>query len=289
MKPVVYIDMLFLLNFLMNTVTVYLTSVFLRKSIHIARLCITAAVCALYSLVMFFPQLSILYSVLFKVIFWVTTAELAFPERTFNAMLKNSLAFLASNLICGGAVFMLIFATDFGTATGSAVSNGEIYINIGFGTLLAASILAYITVFIISLIKKQNFYKENCSLSVTVFLDGKSAELSVLCDTGCNLCDPISGTPVLIISPQIAKQLGTDKLPAHRYRFIPFSTIDGKKSFMTGFMPDKIVINKDSVYRPTIAIAEGNLKDYDGILNPDLIQLPIQKGCEFENECNTTV
>ncbi len=288
-KPVVYIDMLFLLNFLMNSVTLYASSMFLRKRLGILKLALTASFSALYSSVMFFPQLSFLYSAAFKSIFLILIAWLAFPSKKFKEILKSSAVFLTVNLIFGGAVFALIFATDFGTAVGSVVSNGEIYLNLSFGTLLASTIPAYITICVISYIRKQNIKNERLTAEITLSLGGKMTTFKALCDTGCTLCDPISGAPAIIISRQIADKI-SDNLPPERYRIIPFSTIDNEKSFMDGFIPDKISVGGTDIYHCVIAVTENKILDYEAIFNPDLMEnISLGKAVNIKNETETTV
>lgn len=279
MKPVVYIDMLFLLNFLMDSVTLYATALFLRKSVTVLRAAITAAVGALYSTIMFFPQMSFLYSFIGKTAFLLIISMLAFPSRIPVIILKNALVFFVVNTVFGGIMIALIFATDFGTILGAAVSNGEIYLSISFELLLISAILAYTTVYIISYIKKQNIQNAKITAEITICFSKKQVTLSALCDTGCSLCDPISGAPAVVISPQIAKELLPPEIIngdfigfEDKYRPLPFATVDNLKGILDGFIPDKLLVDGREISHSVVGISKTDMHTYSAIFNPELLE-----------------
>ena len=303
-KPIVYADMLFLLNFLMDSVIIYATGLLIRKNLHIPRMMLSATVSALYSAIMFFPQVSFLYSVFFKVIFLIFGVWLAFPARTLKVLVKNTVAFLAVNLIFGGMVFVVIFATDFGTSVGSVVSNGEVYINITPSILISSTVLAYITAYLTSYIKQHNVKQSKLTTAATIWFGTKNITVTALCDTGCSLSDPTSGYPAMIISYEYGKRL----LPKpffeslttgsiipqefkNRYRIIPFSTIDNKNGIMHGFIPDKVHIHGHEISKIVIAISKTIVnKDtgFSAILNPELLNNCPSVTERQENKCQNT-
>ena len=155
MKPIVYIDMLFLLNFLINSVTLCTSSLFIRKPPSVLKLMLASGFSALYSTFMFFPQVSFLYSLVLKTLFLALTVWIAFPTKKPLQIFRNAIIFWGTNLLYGGAAFFLIFCTNFGTSLSAAVSNGEIYLDISFEVLLFSAILSYIKLYIFSYIKAQ--------------------------------------------------------------------------------------------------------------------------------------
>ncbi len=286
MEPVVYIDMLFLLNFFMNSATIFATSMFLKVQLRITRLLLTAALSALYASVMFFPQISFMYSIFSKAVFWLLTVRLAFPSKSLATLTKNAIVFFAVNLIFGGTMFALIFATDFGTTMGAVVSNGEIYLNISFRALGLSALLACTTVYIIAFIKKQTVESRKNTVEARIFLNNNSVTVKALCDTGCNLTEPISGYPAIIISPEIAHRL----LPCDsffnstRYRLLPFCTIDNTNSFMHGFIPDRVVLDNTEIIHAAVGISNTKLNGYSAIFNPELLETNNRKVVNIQNE-----
>ncbi len=277
MKPVIYIDMLFLLNFLMDSVMLYATAIFLKKNLTVLRMLLSATVAALYSTVMFFPQLSFMHSLLMKTIFLFIISCLAFPSKTPAVILKNGLVFFGVNAVFGGIMLVLIFATDFGTVLGAAVSNGEIYLSINFELLIISTLLAYTMIYIIAYIKKQNLQNEKITALLTIHFDDKHVTVSALCDTGCTLCDPISGAPAVIISPKIARSLLPQECPEPRYRPLPFTTIDNSKGILDGFIPDKLIIDGKEIIHSVIGISKNDIDTYSAIFNPQILENNIQR------------
>lgn len=278
MKSVVYIDILFLINFLMDTVIVYASSLILKRDIHILRLALSAALMAAYSAAMFFPQLSVMYSLLFKIAFMPLTVAAAFPTRSPRQLLKNTAVFCGVCALFGGISFLLIFATDFGTAVGAAVSNGEIYIAWDFPQLAAAAAAAYAAVFAVSYVNTRCRARAKYIYNVSVSLGEKSVRLRALLDTGC-AAEDIFGAPALIINRNCAKELLPYGFPhsaafSDRYRALPYKTVGQNTGIMHAFVPDLVLIGCKETKKCVVGISEVSLsegKDFDAIFNPVLL------------------
>lgn len=283
MKPVVYIDMLFLLNLLINSIILHLTSVFLHKKLSVLRTVLIGALGAVYSCIMFFPQISILYSIIFKSIFLTLITWIAFPTKVPLELLKNSLVFRTVNFVFGGVMFALIFTTRLGTTLGSVVSNGEIYLNISPSALLLSTVLSYIVMYTVSFIKvsKETDYKN--TVDILIILGKNKLCAKALCDTGCSLCDPVSGNPAVVISPDAAKklfsnqilnQLDSGHIPTEyitKYRFLPITTVEKNTGTLHGFIPDKLFVDNHEISRSVIALSKTKLhihSDISAIFNP---------------------
>ncbi|MBQ9757881.1 MAG: sigma-E processing peptidase SpoIIGA [Clostridia bacterium] len=294
MKPIVYLDMLFLMNFLMDTLVLFGTAFLIKNSLHIWRIVLSASLSSLYSTVMFFPQISFLFSVAFKCIFLFFAVWIAFPANSLRTLLKNAVMFFATNLIFGGIIFLLIFTTDFGTSAHAFVSNGEIYFDISSKTLIFSIILAYLVIYSISYIKKQNLKILAKQVEITVYFDSSKITLKSLCDTGCTLRDPISNFPALIISQKAAKQLfpkllldaiKKNQIPPGfetKLRILPFSTLGNSLKIMYGIIPDKVFIKNQEIKNVIVAISTTDFEKksgFSGILNPDML--------DFENNENS--
>ncbi len=282
MKPIVYVDILFLLNFFMNTVTIYISSLIIRQSLKFWRLLICAALLSLYACIVFFPEISFIYSAVGKLITLILATALVFPSKSYGRLFKNAAALFTVTAVLGGIIFTLIFATDFGTTTGSAVSNGEFYIDISPSTLMISVFLAYTCIYIISYIKKQAAIHSGQISDISIHFRAKEISLKALSDTGCTLCDPLSGAPAIIISKSDAKKLlpssffdfsdnTSDMLSFPQYRILPYSTIDNKKGVLHGFIPDRVLVNNKTVTKSIVAVSDFQLSpepDFDAILNP---------------------
>lgn len=278
--PVVYIDLLFLINFLLDTAVLYCTSLFLKRTISIPRLCVTSAILALYSTVMFFPQIRLFYSLLGKILILLISVRLAFPVQNFVTHLKNTAVFFSINAVFGGVMYALIFATDFGTKVGAAVSNGEIYLNIRASTIFLSAIPAFSAALVISHIRRQSKRLAPNLSSIKIEFNGKTLSGNCFADTGCNLREPISGRSAVVFSQSFAKKLLGDTdissnslFPPDRFCILPYTTIGEKSGVLSGFLPDRIEID-GTVVNAVVAIAKHQLcsnHQYDAIFNPDIL------------------
>ncbi|MBR5614259.1 MAG: sigma-E processing peptidase SpoIIGA [Clostridia bacterium] len=286
--PVVYIDLLFLMNFLMNTVTLCCTSMFLKRPASLIRTAFAAAILAVYSSIMFFPNLGVIYSLAGKILILLLSVRVAFGAKNLGTLAKNALLFFAVNAIFGGVMFALIFATDFGTKVGAAVSNGEIYLNIPASRILLSIIPAYCATFVISFIRRQNI-KQNMHLAVMeIIFETKKIKIYAFADTGCKLCDITQRRSAVIISKSCAKKLLPDKIFAainngitnDLYKFeqrifvLPYSTIDKEAGVLYGFEADKLIINDTEIKNCVITVSKSPLCDngqYNAIFNPDIL------------------
>lgn len=279
MKPVVYVDILFLLNFFVNTITIYISLLILKQEIKLWRLVLSAGFLSLYACIMFFPKIQFIYSVFGKAIALIFACFIAYPTKSVLRLLKNTAILFLCNIILGGIVFALIFATNFGTTVGSAVSNGEFYLNINASTLIISIITAYTCVYIVAEIKKENRILSGQIYDIEIIFQDTELSIKGFLDTGCTLCEPISKTPAIIISQRTAKKLfGTveiwEKYP-DKYRLIPYSTIDNKKGFLQGIYPDKITIDGNLIKKSIVAISKENISAddrFDAIFGTEIFE-----------------
>ncbi len=293
MKPIVYVDILFLLNFFANTITIYISFIILKEEIKFWRLALSATFLSIYACIMFFPNIRFMYTVLGKIFALTVSSYIAFPAKSYLKLIKNTIVLFTSCAILGGIAFTLIFATNFGTTLGSAISNGEFYFNIKASTLLISTLIAYVCVYITSEIKKsiQKNYQEIFNISVC--FNTKTVAFKGFLDTGCTLCEPISKSSVIIINQSIAKKLLPEslydfcvnnitlKIPdefLNKYRIIPYSTIDNQKGYMSGVIPDKVIVNDIPIENTVIAISKQNLfpdESFDAILGTEIYEQTI--------------
>lgn len=287
--PVVYIDMLFLVNLLMNTIIIYCSSLVLKKSISTARLFIVSVFLALYAVLMFFPSIGFLYSLFFKIIILIIAAVSAFPAKGIYPKLKAFVVVFSVYTIFAGTLFALIFTTDFGTRMGSAVSNGEIYLNLKASTLLLSIMPAYVCVYIISCIRHRHTLITPHIFKATATFFNKDTSLYAFGDTGCNLVDSLTGKTAIVTSRNAAGRMfpeevlsfidgNSTNLPEEyltRYRTLPIRTISDSRDVLHGFVSDKITIENQVFDDIIIAVSKSPFfnceDDYDLIFNPCML------------------
>lgn len=277
MSVTVYIDVLFLINFIINTSIIYIASLLLCRKIHTIRLLSAGTILALYSCIIFFPDLSFLFTIISKALILSLCTLIAFPSKSLKQITKNTLTVFLSYGICGGIMYALIFLTDFGYKTGASISNGEVYLNLSTASLFTGFFVCLILTHTFFRIFRQSRTNEAQLFNVKIIHLEKSAEFTAYGDTGCSIKD--GSNSVMIIEQKIAtKLLPSDfflkEENSDKWRIIPYSTISQESGVLMGFVPDEIYINKLRYQNITLAISSKQLacnSEYNGLINPNII------------------
>ena len=145
MKPVVYIDILFIVNLIINYILLWTTAKVSKCRASSLRLIIGSALGALYAVVIFFPKFEIYYTAIAKFIFSMLLVAVTFNiERVARFIKVLSILYVVS-FAFGGAALALFYFTNIGAFLGVFLSNGVIYL-ISWKTLAVSGIIAYLAI-----------------------------------------------------------------------------------------------------------------------------------------------
>lgn len=255
---VVYVDVLFLINFCMDFLALVLSGACMHLEVKRVYLAAASALGGVYAvLAALFPG-----NVAFGALIGIGVAAL--------------LCYIAYGHVCHGKILWCVFALFYGTSwllggmiTGAyeflrhffqnrnelflAITEGDGKIAFFFSLLLSCA-------FLLTLLKRHLYFKkEEKSVDITVKSGDASATLSALVDSGNTLCDPISGRPCIVISPKAAssvvpsdivklsgsKEPDLENLSEHsrkRIRLIPADTVGGHR-LLVGYRVDRIMVS----------------------------------------------
>lgn len=301
MKPVIYIDVLFTVNLLINYILLWTTSKISRTKTSVVRLFIGACVGAVYAVVMFFPAFQIYYTLIAKLLFSMLLIAITYNIEKVRAFLKVLGIFYIVSFTFGGAALGLFYFTNIGASIGAILSNGVIYFNLPWKTLLLSCVIAYIVISITWKLIGIKINKENLYIPLSIMFDNKSICINALLDTGNSLYEPISNLPVIIVEFQAIKGLLPQEIQkifnecsendlglitsimsnsdwVSRFRLIPFSSLGKENGMLIGFKPDEIEIlegpeKKDlkdiiiGIYNKKLSKSE----EYRALLHPEII------------------
>lgn len=254
-----YVDVLFLVNFMMDYILLLIVRKMLQCTATHGRICIGAAVGSLLTcLVVILPiPYAIIKLILFHVLVNTCMIRVGLKIKTIRSFLKAIIMLYIGSVLLGG--IMEIFRT---------------YVRIGSFFFVVAIVGYYIVLGIwkfVSYMQRWNQY--HCM--VDLYLGNKKYQIKGMIDTGNGLRDPISGTPVNILDRHTARTLfGEEHLKDVRY--IPYQSIGKKAGVLPAVQLERMCILKDTecwVERPLIAISEETISkggEYEMILNPNL-------------------
>lgn len=296
--PTVYIDVLFVVNLIINYILIYACGTLSRLRRKRWRMASGALIGACYAVLIFFPDFSMLYTTVSKMLISMVIVASSFPFYSLRSYIKALLIFYMVSFGFGGCVLAVFYFTDIGSRLGAVYSNGIFYFNLPWTVLLLSGIMFYVFAKICSLLSGKLIHTASLRKSLRISLDGKVAEIPALLDTGNALVDPITLSPVIIAEYKFVKPLfsddvrsgldriGTDNLTwvmsevsskGLKVRLIPFSSLGKENGMLLGFVPDKAEIRDDCGVRVlekcVIGIYDKSLskdRSYGALFNPYL-------------------
>lgn len=293
MEPTVYIDILFLTNFITDLFLLYMTKKLCKAKTPVWRLLCGAAAGSIYSVFMFYPNVSFVYSGICKIAACALIVLISFKIRSKRAFLSLFVMFFISSVSLAGITFAVFFCTDLGFKTGAAMSNGIFYANISpIHLILGAAVCRCILFAGEKIYSKRMTHCANMH-KLTIAYRGRTVDICGLTDTANAVSDPITSTPVIICTLASLKPLfkdegfydklcetennNSDRLKVELvcntpFRLVPYRALGSDGDVMLAFKPDSITIdNTEYEMNALVGLCRGNLsqsRQYDALIHP---------------------
>ena len=297
---IVYLDVLLLINLLMNIVILYFVALILNLKQNLIRLVWGSIVGSLLLIEVLYPKVAFLQSLEFKFIISVTMVIVSFKPHSLRDFVKMLGFFYLISFMVGGGVlaFFYLLNMDKAFINGISLFNS---ISVPWWILLVSASLMLLFFKYIWPLLYMILSKDKLLVSVTVILDNKSVSFPALIDTGNDLSDPISNSPVIIAEFDVIKDLFNqdfqeimksgaegdfheidELIPNYeeslRFRLIPYESIGKIHGMMVGFKPDLVIICFENKALKTQNVIIGIYKrhlstdiTYRALLNPGLL------------------
>lgn len=192
MRRMVYIEVFILDNLLMDSLIIRLGAAMLRRRIRFLRTILSALLCTAYSLLaLIFPLLS---GITFKIISSALICAAAYMQRDSarrmaSNFLKELIMFYLATMLVGGLSFAVLYMS--GASWGSVTM-----------PLRAALIAAFIAIWLPRLVRVRAKARAQKLLELNVEFEA-NVRIKALIDSGNALIEPVSGLPVVVVSPGI--------------------------------------------------------------------------------------
>ena len=281
-----------MVNFIINFLLLLTTGRINRLEWSAKRVAGGALIGALYSVAMFFPNVSPLYSTMSKFAVSAVLVALSFKIKTLRTFIKTVAVLYGVSFILGAVCIGIFYFT--GAGRGTVISNGVFYFNLPLRVLIISVFVSYCLIRL--LWRSQRANKLRTYKKVEISLLGKAVTLSGLVDTGNMLCDPLTQAPVIIAqfeklrpllpdefqrsyassSPEELMLTGTGEEMESRLRLIPFSSLGSSRGLMVGFKPDRITIDRRPIRDIIIGISPESLSpdgEYGALINPEILTM----------------
>ncbi|WP_199880765.1 sigma-E processing peptidase SpoIIGA [Bacillus massiliglaciei] len=297
-----YLDIIWLLNWIFDTLLLYWTSVLLKSRVSLWRLALGGFAGSLIVLLAFTPYSKFAEHVLVKISFSILMVLIVFGYTRLKHFFKAAATLYFITFLSGGILLGMHYLFEenilmANQAMGSSINQyGDpvswIFIAVGFP-------LAWL--FSKHTLDGMEITKLNHQQMVEVItkIEGFEGRFQGLIDSGNQLYDPLSGAPVMIISLKgLESDMPADMLPvfvdpeqwmkeeengyncswAGRIRIIPYKVIGHEHQLLTAVKPDFVqIIQGEKEYRLTkVLVSFSNLqlssdKSYQCIIHPKML------------------
>lgn len=279
MEVKIYVDVLFIINFIIDYILLSVTSVFVKKTPSVFKMCLSSTIGALFSATAFFVQMSSFFSFFYSVLIAFFMVFLAFGAKKTTLLIKDTAIFYLVCICTAGVGFSVISS---GKMTQTAINNGIFYADINAYTLLLVFVISILIIHTSTgYIKKQKI-KSSYIYNVTIERNGKSVSDTALFDSANFLRDPISQKSVIIaewqsVAPLFDEAIITEAIVKNPKDFLYIGCKGISDSTgMYAFSPDKVTSSEICFFEPVlVAITEKSL-DKEGsyrIILPNSVKI----------------
>lgn len=305
-----YLDLIWLLNFAIDYLLLWLTAFIGRKGYKKWRLGLASALGASYILLLFLPPLDEYYTFITKCLLSFVIVYIAFGFGSVQQFFRSYLTFCFVSFVTGGGLLAIHYMLNSqyqviqGIVATQTSGFGDpvswLFVLIGFPLLFWFS-------------QRQWQQNERLKLSsqgladVELFFEGSKVLVKGLIDTGNKLYHPLNMKPVIIVEARSLKPV----IPPHflerlsrmdewgkkewdvedkwlaRLSFIPYRSVGQTGDILPTLAPDEVVIRYgDGVVRtdrvmvglsPVPLSADGL---FQAVIHPDLLQERLEKHIE---------
>lgn len=233
--PVIYIDILFILNVWVDFLLLSATARLTRVAPKGWRLLLGAVCGGVLSVILFLPPLHWAVALLIRMAGTVALALIAFPYQGKRQFFKGCFTLLLLCAVFAGLATMLWY---FVAPAGFLTVNGVIYYDAPASLLIVFTAVSYVAVCLFEKFLRRRA-PENRLYRLTVSHQGKTVVCDCLYDSGCTLREPFSALPAVVMEQDAAIPLIPEK---EQMRYIPFRSL-ASEGLLPAFRPEKMVFS----------------------------------------------
>ncbi len=265
----VYLDVIWALNLLFDSLLLYLTSIFLKRNIRFWRILAGGFIGSLIILLSFTPLQEYSSHPISKFAFSILMVFITFGYKRMTFFIKALMTLYAATFLIGGALIGTHYFIQYDSKWSMELLKASVN---GFGdpiswlfVLIGFPIAWYFSRKNIEGMEMTKIQFEQI-VKVTVNIDGITLQLKGLVDSGNQLYDPLTKLPVMFVSiknmdetiPEPIKKMSespelilsmTEELPddwQNRLRIVPCRVVGQEHHLIAAIKPDNILIENKS-------------------------------------------
>jgi stage II sporulation protein GA (sporulation sigma-E factor processing peptidase) len=267
--PVIYADVVWLVNAVMDAVVLFTTCWVLKMPFRFWRVAAAAVTGACYALLLFVPSLAALTSWPGKALASFVIVAIGVPCRNWVQWIRACIAYYLVSFVFAGAAIALHFAVPGYSLGGGTVVRGN---GIEFVTSLESLALlaaipcgAGLLKFVLNRMQRQRAVHQTL-YRVHATIGDQSVSFTGLADTGNQLRDPLTRKPVCLVDAAVLKVLlptpiceaieaggdlfaalgqCADTSVAEKLSLVPYRGAGGRQQIAIAVRPDQLEIERD--------------------------------------------
>lgn len=274
---VIYIDSLFLLNFIVNYLLLLATAKLAGEVLRRLRLAGGAALGALYAAAVFFPGMGFLLHPLCKLGSAVLMLLVGFGGS--RRLVRVTLVFFGLSCAFGGG----ILAIGLLGGRGLTLQNGVLSSAMDLRLILLSAAVCYV---ILTLVFRRTARHDSRTLTPAILTLGeRRVALTALVDTGNTLTDPATGRPVMVVegmqvaslfppgvilgeadfrNPVSAVERLVDTGEVRRFRLLPYQAVGVECGMLLALRLDGVRVGERDYGGILVALSPNRVSDGGG-------------------------
>ena len=223
-----YIEIIFIVNFLLDYMILYGTKRLLKRKNSNTRL-LLGSILGSTTTVLLFININNIELIIIKIIISILMNIISFGRKE---LFKNILYFYLISILLAGSIYLL-----------DLTEIKEFYYLL---LIIITPIIIY------TFIKEWNNFKliEKNKYEVRIYYKSKEYILTGFIDSGNRLSSPIKNKPIILVNLKINPK---------KIIYVPYNTIDSS-GIISCFKPDKIVIEKQEINNCLVGIVKDKIK-----------------------------
>lgn len=218
-------------------------------------------------MIIFLDGMNGVLSVLLKIASSLVIVAAAFSFHRVTQYIKSVLIFYFSSIIILGVTVAVCFVFKLGFV---AVNNSVMYFDLSASMIIVCALLAYLFSCVVIRIYDRVLSKKEI-YTLKIEHKGNCVTLLAFLDTGNNLREPFSNSPVIVVDESKIN------FSIDSFRYVPVNSV-GKGALLRAFKPDKIVLKSSNgeeiIENAYVALSNNiNNENYSALLNYNILSV----------------
>lgn len=286
---IIYIDILFLINVLMDLTIIWTTGIILKEKIRLMRIILGSAIGAfMYIALLYWPPINSFFNFIATIIPICISLIISYSPKNFIELIKQTCISLIISFVLAGIITSIMFFNRL------YMLNTNVFADFSYMMLIKVSAITYIIIKVFRKYIRKELVNKKEYLDIKLVLGNMSVEVHALADTGNSLKD--NENEIIITEYNAIKEFLPENITYEtdcikmfnmlsdtnlktKIRMIPFKSLGNPNGMLLGIKIDYAEITNEfnkKIIKNNILIGVCNFKldsceRFNAITNTDIL------------------